>query len=49
VLQAALRRVARWDYGEETSCYGCVRNFRIQPVHDQLNRGTAFAFLDRIV
>jgi ATP-dependent helicase YprA (DUF1998 family) len=49
VLQAALRRVARCDCGEETSCYGCLRNFRNQSVHDQLTRGAALGFLDRLV
>src|SRR6185437_329402 len=48
VLEAALRRVARCDCGEETSCYGCLRNFRNQVVHDQLTRGAALAFLERL-
>ena len=34
VLETALRRMARCDCGEETSCYGCLRNFRNQPFHD---------------
>jgi hypothetical protein len=49
VLEAALRRVARCDCGEETSCYGCLRNFRNQSVHDQLARGAALTFLERLV
>ena len=49
VLATALRRVARCDCGEETSCYGCLRNFRNQSVHDQLTRGAALNFLERLV
>jgi DEAD/DEAH box helicase/Domain of unknown function (DUF1998)/Helicase conserved C-terminal domain len=45
VLTAAHSRVARCDCGEETSCYGCLRNFRNQPFHDQLRRGDALQFL----
>ena len=48
VLETALRRVARCDCGEETSCYGCLRNFRNQSFHDQLRRGDALAFLSRL-
>ena len=49
VLATALRRVARCECGEETSCYGCLRNFRNQSVHDQLTRGAALGFLERLV
>jgi ATP-dependent helicase YprA (DUF1998 family) len=45
VLAAAQNRVARCDCGEETSCYGCLRNYRNQPYHDQLRRGDALHFL----
>ncbi len=45
VLSAAYRRVARCDCGEETSCYGCLRNYRNQPFHDDLRRGDALHFL----
>lgn len=45
VLIAAHDRVARCDCGEETSCYGCLRNFRNQPFHEQLRRGEALQFL----
>jgi ATP-dependent helicase YprA (DUF1998 family) len=45
VLAAAHRRVARCDCGEETSCYGCLRNYRNQPYHEQLRRGDALQFL----
>ena len=49
VLQTALQRMARCECGEETSCYGCLRNFRNQAFHDQLRRGDALAFLGRLV
>jgi ATP-dependent helicase YprA (DUF1998 family) len=49
VLAAAQRRVARCDCGEETSCYGCLRNYRNQPFHEQLRRGEALRFLNPLV
>jgi len=49
VMQTALRRMARCECGEETSCYGCLRNFRNQAFHEQLRRGEALAFLSRLV
>lgn len=47
VLQAALERVSHTECGEETSCYGCLRNFANQRVHDDLKRGLARDFLRR--
>jgi ATP-dependent helicase YprA (DUF1998 family) len=49
VLETALGRMARCECGEETSCYGCLRNFRNQIFHEQLRRGDALAFLGRLV
>jgi ATP-dependent helicase YprA (DUF1998 family) len=49
VMEAAQQRMARCECGEETSCYGCLRNFRNQAFHDQLRRGDALAFLDRLL
>ena len=49
VLETALGRMARCECGEETSCYGCLRNFRNQAFHEQLRRGDALAFLGRLV
>ena len=49
VMEAARQRMARCECGEETSCYGCLRNFRNQAFHDQLRRGDALAFLDRLI
>jgi ATP-dependent helicase YprA (DUF1998 family) len=49
VLETALQRMTRCECGEETSCYGCLRNFRNQAFHDQLRRGDALTFLGRLV
>ena len=49
VLKTALARMHRCECGPETSCYGCLRDFRNQPYHDQLRRGDALAFLARLV
>jgi hypothetical protein len=45
VLDSAFKRVAMCDCGEETSCYGCLRNYRNQPFHEELRRGEAIRFL----
>jgi len=41
--------MGRCECGEETSCCGCLRNFRNQAFHDQLHRGDALAFLDQLM
>ncbi len=33
----------------DTSCYGCLRNYRNQWLHDQLKRGPVYRFLDQVV
>ncbi len=46
MLQAALRKVSgQCGCGEETSCYGCLRNYRNQFCHEQLRRGHVKDFL----
>jgi hypothetical protein len=35
--------------GEETSCYGCLRNYRNQFCHDELKRGLVKRFLERLL
>ena len=45
VLDAALHRVTSCECGPETSCYGCLRSFSNQMVHDQLSRGSAAILL----
>jgi ATP-dependent helicase YprA (DUF1998 family) len=49
VMKTALARMERCECGPETSCYGCLRNFRNQSFHEQLRRGDALAFLERLV
>ncbi|MFQ5612676.1 MAG: DEAD/DEAH box helicase [Anaerolineae bacterium] len=48
-FQSALERIAECECGEETSCYECLRNFRNQPYHDQLQRGLAHDFLRQVL
>ena len=48
-FQAAFERLDRCECGPETSCYECLRNFRNQPYHDQLQRGLARDFLQLIL
>ncbi len=46
VLKEAKRRVGgTCGCGEETSCYGCLRNYSNQMYHDTLIRGSALEFL----
>jgi len=48
-IQAAYERVHHPCCGPETSCYECLRNYRNQFFHDQLKRGKADAFLERLL
>jgi hypothetical protein len=48
-FQVAFERVDQCECGEETSCYECLRNFRNQPYHDQLQRGLARDFLQQVL
>ena len=48
VLKAALKKLESCDCGGEqrnTSCYGCLRNYRNQFCHDELERGIVIDFL----
>ncbi len=45
VCRTAWERVRDCECGEETSCYECLRNYRNQVFHDQLQRGLAREFL----
>ncbi|MEW6064594.1 DEAD/DEAH box helicase [Desulforamulus profundi] len=50
VLWGALQRVnGQCGCGEETSCYGCLRNFHNQFCHDQLVRGAVKEFIIQIL
>ncbi len=46
VFVSAWQRVAKCECGQETSCYECLRNYRNQYHHDQLQRGLARDFLE---
>ncbi|MFZ5591138.1 MAG: DUF1998 domain-containing protein, partial [Bacillota bacterium] len=50
VLEATLHRLQQCECGGEegnSSCYGCLRNYRNQFCHDILNRGMVIEFLKR--
>jgi ATP-dependent helicase YprA (DUF1998 family) len=49
LLKAAHQRAASCSCGEETSCYGCLRSYSNQRVHDQLARGSARDLLEKVV
>jgi len=48
-ILAARDRVSLDCCGPETSCTECLRNYRNQPYHDELKRGLAKTFLDKLV
>lgn len=49
-LLAALKRVeGGCGCAENTSCYGCLRNYRNQFVHDRLQRGPIKQYLERVL
>lgn len=48
-FEAALERVETCECGEETSCYNCLRNYRNQYFHDELQRGVAVRHLRRLI
>lgn len=49
LFRAALERVESCECGEETSCYGCLRSYDNQTVHDVLSRGAAAKVLRTVV
>lgn len=46
VTDTALRKVSACECGEDTSCYNCLRNYRNQFFHDDLQRGMAIKLLE---
>jgi hypothetical protein len=49
-LEAAYKRVeGSCECGEDTSCYGCLRNYRNQFAHPILKRGPVKRYLKRIL
>lgn len=49
VFKAAYQRVDSDCCGPETSCYECLRNYRNQPYHDELQRGVVRDFLQQVL
>ncbi|NLJ75494.1 MAG: DEAD/DEAH box helicase [Firmicutes bacterium] len=52
VLKSALRLLESCDCGgeaQDTSCYGCLRNYRNQFIHDKLRRDYAIDALQRVL
>lgn len=49
VFEAAYQRVNSECCDPETSCYEYLRNYRNQPYHDELQRGTVRDFLSQIL
>ncbi|AEF95226.1 Protein of unknown function DUF1998 [Desulfotomaculum nigrificans CO-1-SRB] len=52
VLRASLHRLQKCECGGSegnTSCYGCLRHYRNQFCHDELNRGMVIEFLSKIL
>lgn len=49
VLEKAYERVANCDCGEETSCYGCLRNYNNQIFHEKLQRGVVKDYLEKLI
>ena len=47
VFRVAKERMEKCTCGEETSCYGCLRNYQNQFCHDHLKRGIVKDFLSR--
>ncbi|MBI5652346.1 MAG: hypothetical protein HZC40_18160 [Chloroflexi bacterium] len=49
-LKAAQERVSgKCGCRAEDSCYGCLRNYRNQFAHANLQRGAAFDYLDKVL
>lgn len=47
VLREARNKVAgQCECAEETSCYGCLRNYSNQYYHDELSRGLAYKYIN---
>lgn len=50
VLREARNKVAgQCECSEETSCYGCLRNYSNQYYHDELSRGLAHKYIDWLI
>lgn len=49
VVETAVDRMSTCECGIETSCYGCLRNYRNDRYHEQLVRGDALALLHELI
>lgn len=52
VLRTTMERLKRCECGApdgNTSCYGCLRHYRNQFCHDELNRGIVIQFLEKVL
>lgn len=53
VLRASLNRLKNCECGKEdkgnASCYGCLRHYRNQFCHNELNRGMVIEFLEKVL
>jgi hypothetical protein len=47
--EAALKKMETCNCGEDTSCYNCLRNYRNQRFHDELQRGYAIKILRKLL
>ena len=45
VTETSLSKISTCECGEDTSCYNCLRNYRNQFYHDDLQRGMAIELL----
>lgn len=49
VMEEAKKRVSGLcGCGEDTSCYGCIRNYTNQVYHDELQRGDALKYFNKL-
>ncbi|MFT8312724.1 MAG: DEAD/DEAH box helicase [Clostridium sp.] len=49
VLKSAYDKVSNCECGEETSCYGCLRNYNNQLFHEKIQRGLAKEYLGTLL
>ncbi len=47
--ESALKKMEACSCGEDTSCYNCLRNYRNQRFHDELQRGYAIKILQAML
>lgn len=47
--ESALKKMETCSCGEDTSCYNCLRNYRNQKFHDELQRGYAIPILKALL